>query len=104
MNVLNKLPKSMQPKAKVDLKEIWMAESREDAEKAFDRFLARYEAKYDKAATCLAKDREALLAFYDFLGQSIGSTSAPAIRSKAPSRPSVTAPHEPRAASRTKPA
>jgi transposase-like protein len=66
MNVLNKLPKSVQPKAKADLKEIWMAESRKDAEKAFDRFLARYEAKYDKAATCLAKDREALLVFYDF--------------------------------------
>jgi putative transposase len=66
MNVLNKLPKSVQPKAKADLKEIWMAESRKDAEKAFDRFLARYEAKYDKAAACLAKDGEALLAFYDF--------------------------------------
>jgi putative transposase len=66
MNVLNKLPKSVQPKAKADLKEIWMAEGRAHAEKAFDRFLARYEAKYDKAAACLAKDREALLAFYDF--------------------------------------
>jgi putative transposase len=66
MNVLNKLPKSMQPKAKADLKEIWMAEGRADAEKALDRFLAKYEAKYDKAAACLAKDREALLAFYDF--------------------------------------
>jgi putative transposase len=66
MNVLNKLPKSVQPKAKADLKEIWQAESRKDAEKAFDRFIAKYEAKYDKAAACLAKDREALLAFYDF--------------------------------------
>jgi len=66
MNVLNKLPKSVQPKAKADLKDIWMAESRKEAEKAFDRFLARYEAKYDKAAACLAKDKEALLAFYDF--------------------------------------
>jgi transposase-like protein len=66
MNVLNKLPKSVQPKAKADLKDIWMAESRKDAEKAFDRFLAKYEAKYDKAAACLAKDRETLLAFYDF--------------------------------------
>jgi putative transposase len=69
MNVLNKLPKSVQPKAKADLKEIWMAESRKDAEKAFDRFRAKYEAKYDKAAACLAKDREALLAFYDFPAQ-----------------------------------
>ena len=66
VNVLNKLPKSMQPKAKADLKEIWMAEGRAGAEKAFDRFLAKYEAKYDKAAACLAKDRETLLAFYDF--------------------------------------
>ena len=66
MNVLNKLPKSVQSKAKADLKEIWMAEGRADAEEAFDRFLAKYEAKYDKAAACLAKDREALLVFYDF--------------------------------------
>jgi len=66
MNVLNKLPKSVQPKAKADLKEIWMAEGRVNAEKAFDRFIAKYEAKYDKAAACLAKDRQALLAFYDF--------------------------------------
>jgi transposase-like protein len=66
MNVLNKLPKSLQPKAKADLAEIWNAESRAEAEKAFNRFLAKYRAKYDKAAECLAKDREALLAFYDF--------------------------------------
>jgi putative transposase len=66
MNVLNKLPKSVQSKAKADLAEIWNAESRAEAEKAFNRFLAKYRAKYDKAADCLAKDREALLAFYDF--------------------------------------
>jgi len=66
VNILNKLPKSVQPKAKVDLKEIWMAESRANAEKAFNRFLAKYEAKYGKATACLAKDRETLLAFYDF--------------------------------------
>ncbi len=66
MNVLNKLPKSVQPRAKADLKEIWMAEGRDDAEKAFDRFLAKYQAKYDKATDCLAKDRDTLLAFYDF--------------------------------------
>ena len=66
MNILNKLPKSVQPKAKADLKEIWMAEGRNDAKKAFDRFLAKYQAKYDKAADCLAKDRDELLAFYDF--------------------------------------
>ena len=65
MNVLNKFPKSVQPRAKADLKEIWMAEGRDEADKAFDRFLAKYGTKYDKAAECLAKDREALLAFYD---------------------------------------
>lgn len=66
LNVLNKLPKSVQPAARADLQEIWMAENRADAEKAFNRFLAKYRAKYDKAAECLAKDRKALLAFYDF--------------------------------------
>jgi putative transposase len=101
MNVLNKLPKSVQPKAKADLREIWMAPGRVDAEKAFDRFLARYQAKYEKASACLAKNRKALLAFYDFLGQSIGSTSAPAIRSRAPSPPSDIGRHAPRLACRT---
>jgi len=65
-NVLNKLPKSQQPKAKRSLQEIWMAETSKDAEAAFDAFTAAYELKYDKAAQCLAKDRQALLAFYDF--------------------------------------
>ncbi len=65
-NVLNKLPKSQQPKAKRSLHEIWMAETRSDAETAFDAFLAAYELKYEKAAECLRKDRDALLAFYDF--------------------------------------
>ena len=65
-NVLNKLPKSQQPKAKRSLQEIWMAETRGAAETAFDVFLEAYELKYEKAAECLAKDRDALLAFYDF--------------------------------------
>ncbi len=65
-NVLNKMPKSVQPRAKADLHEIWMAESSAEAHKAFDRFLAKYEAKYQGACECLRKDREALLAFYDF--------------------------------------
>ena len=65
-NVLNKLPKSQQPKAKRSLQEIWMAETSKDAEAAFDAFTAAYELKYGKAAQCLAKDRQALLAFYDF--------------------------------------
>jgi transposase-like protein len=65
-NVLNKPPASLQGKAKQDLHVIYEAENRQDAEKALDRFVAKYGAKYDKAAACLAKDREGLLAFYDF--------------------------------------
>jgi putative transposase len=65
-NVLNKLPKSQQPKAKRSLQEIWMAETRADAAAAFDGFIEAYELKYEKAAECLEKDRDALLAFYDF--------------------------------------
>jgi transposase-like protein len=66
VNVLNKLPKSQQPEAKAALQEIWMAASREDAYRAFDSFIVNHEAKYPKAAASLAKDRDALLAFYDF--------------------------------------
>src|SRR5713226_6052154 len=65
-NVLNKLPKSQQPKAKRALHEIWMAETRNDAEAAFDAFVQTYAVKYDKAVDCLSKDRTTLLAFYDF--------------------------------------
>ena len=65
-NVLNKLPQGLQPKAKAELQEIWMAEDRAAAEQACDHFLLTYELKYPKACECLAKDREALLTFYDF--------------------------------------
>jgi len=65
-NVLDKLPKSIQPRAKDNLHQIWMSETKEGAEKAFDHFIESYEAKYPKAAECLAKDRDALLTFYDF--------------------------------------
>jgi len=65
-NVLDKLPKSVQPKAKEMLHAIYLAPSRAEAEKAFDLFVRTYEAKYPKATECLAKDRTALLAFYDF--------------------------------------
>ena len=65
-NVLNKMPKSVQPRAKADLHEIWMAETRAQADKAFDAFLAKYQAKYADACACLRKDREVLLTFYDF--------------------------------------
>ena len=65
-NVLNKLPKGLQKKAKQHLQDIWMAETRKDAEKSFGFFLAAYGPKYDKATACLAKDRDVLLSFYDF--------------------------------------
>lgn len=66
MNVLNCLPKSSQPKAKQALHNIWQAETRDDAEQAFDLFIATYEAKYPKATQCLQKDREELMSFYSF--------------------------------------
>ena len=65
-NVLNKLPKHLQPKAKSDLHQIWMAATRDDAHRAFATFVQTYEPKYPKAAECLANDQDALLAFYDF--------------------------------------
>lgn len=65
-NVLDKLPKRLQPEAKEKLHDIWMADTRRHANEAFDLFLKTYEAKYPKAVDCLAKDREVLLAFYDF--------------------------------------
>src|SRR5262245_39359536 len=65
-NVLNKLPKSQQSKAKRALQEIWMAETKKDALVAFDAFVETWGVKYDKAVECLIKDREALLSFYDF--------------------------------------
>ena len=71
-NVLNKLPKHVQAKAKSDLQQIWMAlgqplaETRDDAHHAFATFVQIYQPKYPKAAECLAKDQGSLLSFYDF--------------------------------------
>jgi putative transposase len=65
-NVLDKLPKGSQAKAKRMLHEIYLAETKAEAEKAFDLFVRTYEAKYPKATECLVKDRDVLLAFYDF--------------------------------------
>jgi len=65
-NVLDKLPKRLQPEAKAKLHQIWMAATKADADQAFDLFVATYQAKYPKASECLAKDREVLLTFYDF--------------------------------------
>jgi transposase-like protein len=65
-NVLNNLPKGKQGKAKSMLHDIWMAETKATAERAFDLFVETYQAKYPKAADCLTKDRDVLLTFYDF--------------------------------------
>jgi putative transposase len=65
-NVLDKLPKSVQPTVKSDLREIWKAPDRATAEAAIATFTTKYGAKYNKAVTCLVKDRDALLTFYDF--------------------------------------
>jgi putative transposase len=65
-NVLNKLPNSLQGKAKRALQQIWMAETKNDALAAFDMFVETYRTKYDKAVDCLTRDRDVLLAFYDF--------------------------------------
>ena len=56
----------MQPKVKEALHDIWMAESRDKAKAAFDSAITRFGAKYPQAMSCLEKDREELLAFYDF--------------------------------------
>jgi putative transposase len=66
VNVLDKLPKNQQSRAKEILREIWMGATREDATKAMGKFVATYQAKYPKAVECLTKDKEQLLAFYDF--------------------------------------
>ena len=65
-NILNKLPKSLHTKAKRALQEIWMAETKKDALVAFDAFIETWGVKYAKAVDCLTKDRDAMLAFYDF--------------------------------------
>jgi putative transposase len=65
-NILNKLPRGQQLDAKDKLHEIWMAATREQAFKAFDLFIQTYQAKYPKAVECLLKDKDELLAFYDF--------------------------------------
>ncbi len=65
-NVLDKMPKSVQPTAKSDLREVWAAPNRSTAEAAVATFAEKYGAKYEKAVTCLVKDRDALLTFYDF--------------------------------------
>ena len=66
VNVLDKMPRSVQPAAKADLREIWTAPDRATAEAAITIFAEKDGAKYDKAVTCLVKDGDTLLTFYDF--------------------------------------
>ena len=66
LNVLDKFPKSMQPNAHKDLREIWLSPNRAAAEAAMTTFVEKYAPKYDKAVDCLIKDRETLLTFFDF--------------------------------------
>ena len=66
VNVMDKLPKSVQPAAKADLREVWNAPDRATAEAAIATFTKKYGAKYEKAVACLTKDQDALLTFYDF--------------------------------------
>jgi transposase-like protein len=69
MNVLNCLPKTAHVKAKQALHAIWQSETKENAEKAFDLFIETYDPKYPKATLCLLKDRDELMAFFDFPAQ-----------------------------------
>ena len=66
VNVLDKLPQSVQPAAKRDLREVWAAPDRATAEAAVATFAEKYGTKHEKAVICLTKDRDALLTFYDF--------------------------------------
>jgi len=66
VNVLNRMPNSLQAKAKGHLHDIWMAETKTEADKAFDFFIEAYGVKYHKAVESLVKDRDRLLTFYDF--------------------------------------
>ncbi len=105
--MLNVLPKAIHGKAKQDLHAIYEAESRKAAEKAFDLFIDKYGAKYDKAVACLAKDRQALLAFYDFPAEHWKHvpTSNPIESTFATVRPRTakTGPPRPRAACHARP-
>ena len=102
-NVLNKLPKSQQSKAKRALQEIWMAETKNDALMAFDAFVETWGIKYDKAVDCLIKDRDALLLLFTTSLPSTGSICARRTSSKARSRPCVIAPCAPRDVCPTRP-
>jgi transposase-like protein len=99
-NVLNKVALSVQINMKADLREIYGAPPRAAAEAAIDVFADKYGARYDKAVTCLTKDREALLAFFDFPAE---HWDARQTRSRAYLRRSVIEPCGPREPCRPRP-
>ena len=99
-NVLNKMPKSMAPAVKSDLRVIWQAETRAAAQAAMDIFSEKYGAKYGKAVACLTKDRDTLLARLTTSRPSIGTTCARPTRSSPCSPRSATGPCGPRGRSR----
>jgi hypothetical protein len=101
-NILNKMPNSLHTKAKRALQEIWMAETKKDAIAALEAFVETYQIKYQRATDCLTKDRDALLAFYDFPAEHWKHYERPTPL-KAPLPPSGTAPSDQKAACRTRP-
>ena len=78
-NILDKMPKKIQPKAKNMIHEIYQSETKKDALTAYKKFIQTYEAKYPRAVVCLTKDKDSLFSFYDFPAehwQHIRSTNA----------------------------
>ena len=67
-NILDKMPKSIQPKAKSLIHDMYMAETEESALKSYDHFVSSYQDKYPKATGCLTKDKDDLFTFYSFPG------------------------------------
>ena len=65
-NVLDKMPKSLHVDAKKMIHDMYLAPTRKEALKAYQRFLDLYAAKYPKACECLRKDEDVLFTFYDF--------------------------------------
>ena len=65
-NILDKMPKSVQPDAKKLIHEMYLSPTQDDAKAAFDEFTKRYNAKHLKAVECLTKDEDVLFTFYDF--------------------------------------
>ena len=68
-NILDKMPKSVQGKAKQLIHEMYLAPTRKAALAAYDQFISSYQVKFPKACECLQKDKAVLFTFYDFPAQ-----------------------------------